>query len=120
MYILSENLLQKTKKKIINDSVPNLIRSYQVVIKKMANNSISYVPKYTPPEERCFLTYLDDIKYERFMKDPDTSLKNTKIINFDIIHHQCRGDELSKPIDHYQTVFNNDFKKYLKKIKKKL
>ena len=50
------------------------------------NYSGSYLPKYTPLEERSFLTYLDDKKYQRFMKNPDKFLKNTKIINFDIIH----------------------------------
>ena len=64
----------------------------------MTHNTMSYILKYTPPKERCFLTYLDDIKYERFMNNPDKSLKSIKIINFDIIHHQCRGDALSKPI----------------------
>ena len=68
------------------------------------NYSISHVPKYTSPEERYFLTYLDDKKCERFMQDPDKSFKNTKIINFDIIHHECRDDKLEKRL---KTILKN-------------
>ena len=72
------------------------------------NYSGSYLPKYTPPEERSFLTYLDDKKYQRFMENPDKFLKNTKIINFDIIHHKSRGDVLEKPVEYYQTTFEDN------------
>ena len=82
------------------------------------NYSNSYIPKYTPPEERSFLTYLDDKKYEQFMENPNKSFKKTKIVNFDIIHPECRGDALDKPLEYYQTVFENNFKKHLKEDKK--
>ena len=79
------------------------------------NYSNSYIPKCTPPEERSFLNYLDDVKYEQFMENPDKSFKKTKIVNFDIIHHECRGDALDKPVEYYQIVFQNNFKKTFKK-----
>ena len=65
----------------------------------------TYVPKYTPPEDRDFLSYLDDLKYETFQENPDNYMKNVKIINFDLIHHQCKGDKLQHSEEHYQTVF---------------
>ena len=37
------------------------------------NYSNSYIPKCTPPEKRPFLNYLDDVKYEQFMENPDKS-----------------------------------------------
>ena len=30
-----------------------------------------YTPVYTPPEERDFLSYLDDLKYEQTVKNTD-------------------------------------------------
>ena len=32
-------------------------------------------------------------------------------MNFDIIHHEARGDKLDGPYEGYQTVKNNDLKK---------
>ena len=52
------------------------------------------------------------------MQDPDESLKQTKIGNFDIIHHQCRGDKLKKPESYYQTLFNKNFEGHVKQDKK--
>ena len=51
---------------------------------------------YTPHKERDFLSYLDDLKYEETMKDHDAYFKSVQIINFDMIHHQCREDPLEK------------------------
>ena len=57
-------------------------------------NTNSYVPLYHPPEERDFFTYLDDIKHVKVMKDSDYFIKNARIIDFDIIYHECRGQPL--------------------------
>ena len=40
-------------------------------------------------------------------------------MNFDIIHHEARGDKLDGPYEGYQTVKNNDLKKYPALEKKK-
>ena len=63
---------------------------------------------YTPPEERDFLSYLDDLKYEETMKDPDVYFKSVQIINFDMIHHQCREDPLKMPPSYYQMITKED------------
>ena len=64
-------------------------------------NRNSYVPTYTPPEERDFLSYLDDLKYEEAMANLDYFIKNIKIVNFDIIHHECGGCPLQNSYEHY-------------------
>ena len=81
------------------------------------NATNGYIPKYTPVEERDFLSYLDDVKFDKFMENPDQSFQNTKIVNFNIIHHECRGDKLTNSYEHYQTVFKHDFENYIKKDK---
>ena len=54
------------------------------------------------------------------MENPDQSFRKTKIVNFDIIHHECRGDKLEKSYEYYQTVFKVNFNKYNKRDEKKV
>ena len=63
----------------------------------------SYVPPYVSPDLKWYerdglMTYVDRPKYERFEKDRESYLQNAKITDFDIIHHECRGDELISTI----------------------
>ena len=53
------------------------------------------------------------------MENPDQSFRKTKIVNFDIIHHECRGDKLEKSYEYYQTVLKVNFNKYKKEMKKR-
>ena len=85
----------------------------------MSINENNYVPKYTPPEERDFLSYLDDLKYKRYIMDPDTYLKNVKIINFDIIRNQILTEPMHKPIETYHPVHEVDLTKYTPNAKEK-
>ena len=85
----------------------------------MSINENNYVSKYIPPEERDFLSYLDDLKYEKYMEDTDTYFKNIKIINFDIIRNQILGEPMRKPIETYQTVHDADLVKCTPKAKEK-
>ena len=60
------------------------------------------------------MTYIDRLKYERFSENCDRYLQRANIINFDIKHHRCRGDELINPVTYYKTIKKhelNDFKK---------
>lgn len=59
----------------------------------------AYIPK--KPEIKKYewykddlLMYFDDLKYDKFIEDTDKSFSCANIINFDLIHHQCCGDEL--------------------------
>ena len=85
----------------------------------MSINKNNYVLKYTPPEKIYFLSYLDNLKYERYMMDPDTCFKNVKIINFNIIRNQILGEPMHKPIETYQTVDEANLTKYILDAKEK-
>ena len=85
----------------------------------MSINENNYVPKYTPPEERGFLSYLDNVKYERYMMDPDTYFKNVEIIIFDIIRNQILGERMHEPIETYQMGHEPGLTKYTPNAKKK-
>ena len=59
--------------------------------------------KYTPTKgktrykwyEHDLMPYIDDLKYNEFIESIDENFQKAKIINFDIIHHECRGDHLN-------------------------
>lgn len=79
-----------------------------------------YTPVYTPPEERDFLSYLDDLKYEQTVKNTDEYFQKVKVVNFDMIHHMCRGDPLEKDISEHLAIKNSDLKNYPRNGKKKV
>ena len=45
-------------------------------------------------EHYLLMPYIDDLKYNEFIENTDEYFQKAKIINFDIIHHECKGDEL--------------------------
>ena len=49
-----------------------------------------------PWYERDLITYFNHLIYKEMTDDPNFSFKNKKVINFDMIYHQCRGDPLKK------------------------
>ena len=46
--------------------------------------------------------------------DPDSYFKNAQVVSFDIIHHECRGDELKGTYKDYRTIKNKHLAKYPK------
>ena len=48
--------------------------------------------------------------FNEIVNDPGHHFENCYIINFDLIHHQCRGDELSYSKKHYETISNKKIK----------
>ena len=48
-----------------------------------------------PWYEKDFMTCIDWLKYKEMKDDPYKYFKAC-VINFDIIHHECRGDKLKK------------------------
>ena len=75
-----------------------------------------YIPDYCLPdlpwyERDDLLTWYDQNKFEEFSKDPDNYLKNKKVINFDMIHAQCRGDKREYSDKLYQTIVIDGVKK---------
>ena len=47
-----------------------------------------HLPRY----EKDFIRYIDHCKYQRMLGDPTSYFFQKKVINFDIIHHECCGD----------------------------
>ena len=45
--------------------------------------------------------------FNKIVNDPDYHFKNSYITNFDLIHHQCRGEKLLYSRKHYETVTGN-------------
>lgn len=45
-------------------------------------------------------------------KNPTDYFKNKKIINFDIIHHESRGDPLAGSYKDHQSIKNTDLRQY--------
>ena len=54
------------------------------------------------------------------IENADEHFQKAKIINFDIIHHKCRGDELEYSKKFYQTIENKDFKNYDNNVKEEV
>ena len=69
----------------------------------------SYIPPYIKDnlkwyEKEGLITYFQQREYQEFKKNRDAYINETKILNFDIIHHMCRGDKLEKTIKEHNTV----------------
>ena len=68
------------------------------------------------------MTYIDQLKYERFEENRDENFKNVEITNFDTINHRCRGDPLQNSKKYYKTITKKkkkrDCKHYSNKEKK--
>ena len=49
-------------------------------------------------------------KYEKICKNKKEYFENAKIVNFDLINNECRGDSLKNSVEHYQTIKKEDLK----------
>ena len=58
-------------------------------------------------------TRLNKTKYDEIINDFDRHFKNCYVTNFDLINHECRGDQLNHTRKFYETVFENDLKNNL-------
>ena len=80
---------------------------------KLINN---YIPTKGKTEykwyEHDLISYIDVLKYNEFIKNVDDHFQRAKVINFDIIYQECRGDELEYSKKFYQTIENKDFKNH--------
>ena len=61
-----------------------------------------YAPEYSENYfsllwyERDLITYFNHLKYKEMTDDPNFYFKNKKVIHFDMIHHQYKGDPRKK------------------------
>ena len=61
------------------------------------------------------MTYIDQMKYKDFISDLDLHIKNTQIINFEMIDAQCRGQPHTHSDKYYRLYLKNMLEKCLKK-----
>ena len=66
------------------------------------------------------MTYINRAKHHEMTENPDRHFKNKEVVNFDLIHHKCRGDPLKNTYKEYKTVKESNFENYLKKDEKKV
>ena len=72
--------------------------------KILVNN---YIPHY-PEHEYSLHEVLLRHKYERINRDKKNYFRKAKIINFDIIYHETRGDPLENSVEYYETIKKKD------------
>ena len=68
----------------------------------------SYVPhraKTYVHDEKDLLTHFYNTEYNRILFDPEHYFENVKITNFDLMHNECRGDDLKHDRQYYETLF---------------
>ena len=68
-----------------------------------------------PWYERDMMIYINHIKYRSMRDNPDSYFKNVKIVNFDMINHECRGDKLIGTCKDYKTIKSEHLTDYPKK-----
>ena len=76
----------------------------------------SYVPTKVTETDKDLDLKLKEMKYNDIVKDFDFDFENCYITNFDLIHHECRGDKLQFSRKFYETIFYDSVKKNLDEI----
>ena len=70
----------------------------------LVNNYIPYYPDHEDNLHEVLLRH----NYERINKDKKNYFRKAKIINFDIIYHETRGDPLENSVEYYETIKKKD------------
>ena len=70
----------------------------------------NYMPYYPVNNYTLDDTLLRN-KYEKIKNDKKNYFNEAKVINFDIINHECRGDPLEYSIKHYQTIYEENLQR---------
>ena len=76
----------------------------------------SYVPTKVTETDKDLDLKLKEMKYNNIVKDFDFHFENCYMTNFDLIHHECRGDKLQFSRKFYETIFYDSVKKNLDEI----
>ena len=72
----------------------------------LTNSYIPTRPKYNQEQYRFDLDdRLNQMKFDEIIENSYSYFENVKLSNFDLIHHECRGGELSFSKKHYQTLY---------------
>ena len=85
----------------------------------MANKpTMSYVPPFVQQdfswyEHDGLMAQYNQGKCQDFLRDTDRNFNKTKLVNFDIIHKQCRGEVVSNELlKYHQTVNQTQMSEY--------
>ena len=75
--------------------------------KKYPKNSyIPIKPKLLNKHDKFDLdARLQQMTFDEIIQNPDNYFRNAFITNFDLIHNQCRGDELKHGRKYYENLF---------------
>ena len=80
------------------------------------HNPDNYLTKST--FEHSLGDTLDRQKYQKIMDNPRYHFANSYVTNFDIIHHECRGDKLENSKKYYETIYKEAVDKEIQENKK--
>ena len=69
----------------------------------------NYIPYY-PVNKYCLHDTLLRNKYEKIKENKEEYFIQAKVINFDIIHHECRGSPLENSVKHYETIYQENLR----------
>ena len=78
----------------------------------------AYIPKFVPKdlplyEKNGVMTWYDQGQCKDFLRDTDKRFREGKIINFDIIWREHRGEEVPKDLlQEYQTIMDKSISEY--------
>lgn len=66
--------------------------------KKLIN---SYIPVFVQSNLKSYgrdglPTYIDQLKYNEFIENPEEPFRTAKVISFDIIHNECREQPITE------------------------
>ena len=69
----------------------------------------TYIPKNQRKKEyesygHDLMTYINELKYKRFVENMDSYFSQARYINFDIINHECQSDPLQNLRQYYETI----------------
>ena len=111
----------QTKCNEILDLLVLLASSFKMSDKIFVNK---YIPKVVPKDLPWYkrdglMTYTDQLKYKRFMSNPNKYLEKAEVINFDMIYARCGRPPQQYSNKHYQTVHTSDVNRMSQKDRKK-
>lgn len=94
------------------------------------NKSRYFVTNYIPYNPDCqidnakFARDLDYVlkkdKYERIMNNLSYHFENSFVTNFNIIHHESRGDKLKHSKEYYKTICSKKLNEHIKQNEQKI
>ena len=85
-----------------------------------------YVPKNQqdyfklPWYERDLINYFDHLKFKDVSDNPDNYFKNVQVVDFEIIHRECRGNKLQNTYKNCKTNESKHLDNYPKKEAKSI